>query len=111
MNKKIKVARIPWTIKLVPLVTLLSDDDNEYFGVSKHKEKVIEVAEQGHPNHVNNVLCHEIIHAIVSEYRIAALHDEEGGHDESAVQQLAVGLNEVLTSLGIDLVAVIRGKK
>jgi hypothetical protein len=47
---------------------------------------------------------HEIIHGVIEGYKIRELMDEEeGGHYEHAVDQLATGLAEALRSLGVDL--------
>lgn len=47
-------------------------------------------------------LLHELVHGVVSSYRIRELYDGES-QIEAAVVQLAVGLCEALNSLGIHL--------
>lgn len=59
-----------------------------------------------------HTLLHEIIHGVIEGYKVRELLDEEnGGHYEHAVDQLATGLAEALKSMGIDLTKVLPAEK
>jgi hypothetical protein len=47
------------------------------------------------------VFLHEIIHGVIEHYQIKQLMSEDGTHLEAPIDQLSVGLAEVLESLGV----------
>lgn len=47
------------------------------------------------------VFIHEILHGIVEHYQVSQLMNEDGTHLEAPIDQLSVGLAEVLESMGI----------
>jgi hypothetical protein len=53
------------------------------------------------PERELRVLLHELIHGVISEYNIPELINPDGDHSETAIDQLSIGLAEVLESLGI----------
>jgi hypothetical protein len=50
-----------------------------------------------------HTVIHEMLHGIIEHYQIRELMDETGNHSETAINQLSMGLAEVLKSLHIKL--------
>lgn len=51
-------------------------------------------------------ILHEILHGIINEYRIRELMDDKEQHLEFPIDQLSLGLAEVLESVGIKSLAL-----
>ena len=55
---------------------------------------------KGFPERELRSTIHEILHGIIHEYRVRELIDDKGEHIEAPIDQLALGLAEVLESIG-----------
>lgn len=108
----LKVGGIDWRIVFTPTWHTVSNDpaDSErHDGITEFHECEIRVTGDVAEDRQRRILMHELIHAVTESYKIRELIDENGGHKELAVDQLAVGLCEALESLGIYLPTAKRG--
>lgn len=64
---------------------------------SKHSIRIL----KSNPERELRSTLHEILHGIINEYRVRELMDDKGEHLEHPIDQLALGLAEVLESLNI----------
>jgi hypothetical protein len=54
-------------------------------------------------------LIHEILHGVIDGLSIRELKDDSGCHNETAIEQLSVGIAEALNSIGfLDIVSKIK---
>lgn len=101
---KIKVARVPWEVQFKASWHKVSTEDSERaFGITLFNDHVIRVAGDAPVEKQNVTLIHEILHALVEEYGITPFIKKNGDHDEKHIDLLAIGLCEVLESMGIKL--------
>lgn len=101
-----KIGGIDWRIIFTPTWHTVSNDPSNterHDGVTEFHECEIRVTSDIAPDRQRRTLMHELVHAVTEAYKIRELIDENGGHKELAVDQLAVGLCEALESLGIYL--------
>jgi hypothetical protein len=54
---------------------------------------------------------HELVHAILFEYHIKNMRDEDNSHNEDAVDLLGTALKVSLESLGVDILSHLKDKK
>lgn len=105
---KIKIGGIPYTLRRVK-----SFLDVDHF--PEDRENVAELWGQISYQHHSIrfvttlkeretvVLLHEVLHGIIEHNQIRELMDKNGIHSEIAINQLALGLAEVLKSMHIEL--------
>lgn len=98
------IGGVPYTIKYVPA--------SEVCHKRKQKRLFGQISYTGHNINVSNetpkekqqlTLLHEILHGIIAEYNIKELQNKDGGHSESAIDQLSLGLFGVLNSLDLEV--------
>jgi len=61
--------------------------------------------------HIEQVFFHELSHAIAEKYHLTSLVDETGKHDEAAMDLMSMGLQEALSSLGLNILELLKAKK
>lgn len=101
---KIKVARVPWTVEFKQSWHEVNpEESSRCFGLTLYNEHKIRIAGDAPPEKQHITLIHEILHAIVHEYGITPLEKDAatGEHDEKHIDLLAIGICEVLESLGM----------
>ena len=102
MGTKIQIGGIPFEIEKVEKdIDVCHDGSGQklwaQISYSKHSIRVLKAC----PERELRSTIHEILHGIINEYRIRELIDDKGEHMESPIDQLALGLAEVLESIGI----------
>jgi len=102
MGTKIRIGGMPFEIEKVEteLEVCHMGSGQKLWGqisYSKHSIRVLKAC----PERELRLLIHEILHGIINEYRVRELMDDKGDHLESPIDQLALGLAEVLESIGI----------
>lgn len=99
---KILIGGLPFTVETVQtgLEVCHYGSGKNLWGQICYEKQSIHVLKTC-PERELRTTIHEILHGIVNEYRIRELIDEKGGHHEEAIDQLALGMAEVLESIGI----------
>ena len=102
MGTKIQIGGMPFEIEKVEKDLDVCHDGSGHklwgqISYSRHSIRVLKAC----PERELRSTIHEILHGIINEYRVRELIDEKGDHLESPIDQLALGLAEVLESLGI----------
>lgn len=102
MGTKIKIGGLPFEIETVDSELAVCHDASGQklwgqINYSKHSIRVLKAC----PERELRVTLHEILHGIINEYRVRELMDDKGTHIEEPIDQLALGLAEVLESLGL----------
>ncbi len=102
----IKVGGIPYRVKWCKTMKHVEHEGQRMeslFGQTHFAKHSIRVAKDTPPERQQETLMHELVHCIVLHYQINEMVDENGVHIERAVDLMATGIMEVLTSLGISL--------
>ena len=102
MGTKIQIGGIPFEIETVDTYLQVCHDGSGQklwgqISYSKHSIRVLKAC----PERELRSTIHEVLHGIINEYRVRELIDDKGEHMESPIDQLALGLAEVLESIGI----------
>lgn len=102
MGTKIQIGGMPFEIEKVEKELEVCHDGSGQklwgqISYSKHSIRVLKAC----PERELRSTIHEILHGIINEYRVRELMDDKGEHMESPIDQLALGLAEVLESIGI----------
>lgn len=102
MGTKIQIGGIPFEIEKVEKELDVCHDGSGHklwgqISYSKCSIRVLKAC----PERELRYTIHEILHGIINEYRVRELIDDKGEHMESPIDQLALGLAEVLESIGI----------
>lgn len=102
MATKIKIGGLPFEIETVDSELAVCHDASgkKLWGQISYDKLSIRVL-KACPARELRVTLHEILHGIVNEYRVRELMDDKGEHIEEPIDQLALGLAEVLESIGI----------
>ncbi len=102
MGTKIRIGGIPFVVETVETELGVCHDGSGQklwgqISYSKHSIRVLKAC----PERELRSTIHEVLHGIINEYRVRELIDDKGEHMESPIDQLALGLAEVLESIGI----------
>ena len=102
MGTKIQIGGMPFEIEKVETELEVCHDGSGQklwgqISYSKHSIRILKAC----PERELRSTIHEVLHGIVNEYRVRELMDDKGEHMESPIDQLALGLAEVLESIGI----------
>lgn len=102
MVTKIKIGGLPFVIEKVARHTDVCHDGSgqRLWGQISYSIQSIRIV-KACPEREMRTTMHEILHGIINEYKIRELIDEKGNHLEGPIDQLALGLSEVLESIGI----------
>lgn len=104
----IRAANVLYSVSLVPEDFGVREDDG-CVGTCNFRKAEIKFVRRPTPRLTAQTILHEIIHAIINGYRIKQLMNDDGDHDEDAVEQLSAGLDEVLTSIGVNIEEMFEG--
>lgn len=101
---KIKIWGIPYTITRVSSHKLVDHggDNTSLWGQISYVDHSIRIASAPKERELRSLL-HEILHGLVQDGGLSTLKKKNGGHHEEMIDQLALGLAEVLESLGFSL--------
>lgn len=102
MGTKIQIGGMPFEIEKVEKELDVCHDGSGrklwgQISYSKHSIRVLKAC----PERELRSTIHEILHGIITEYGVRELIDDKGEHMELPIDQLALGLAEVLESIGI----------
>lgn len=102
MGTKVKIGGVPFTITVMDRAIDVCHDEGgtDLWGQISYQKQSIRVLKSC-PERELRTTIHEILHGIINEYRVVDLIDDKGEHCESAIDQLALGIAEVLESLNI----------
>ena len=102
METKIQIGGLPFWVETVETRFEVCHDGSgaNLWGQINYQKLSIRVLKSCPERELRTTL-HEILHGIVNEYRVRELMDDKGEHREDAIDQLALGLAEVLESIGI----------
>ena len=90
------------------LVATEGYNDGPILGESNESKHTIHIYDSPHPGEVEITFYHELMHQLVGMYHIRDIRNKDGSHVEDSIDLLAVGLQEALSSLGIDIKEYIR---
>ena len=99
-----KVGGVPYQIDWLPwqLIADGTHHTDRCHGMTLFNDHKIRISHDNPKEKQTRTLVHELLHAIVEEYKIRELVSD-GDHNEIAIDQLATGLCEALESLNITL--------
>jgi len=102
LGTKIKIGGIPYEIETVETeLDVCHDKSGEKLWGQicylKHSIRVLKTC----PERELRLALHEILHGIINEFNIRELIGDDGHHLESPIDQLALGIAEVLESIGV----------
>jgi hypothetical protein len=102
LKTNIQIAGMPFSIEKVDteLDVCHNGSGEKLWGqisYSKHSIRILKAS----PERELRSTLHEVLHGIVNEYRVRELMDDKNDHLEIPIDQLAIGLAEVLESIGI----------
>ena len=99
---KIRIAGIPFKIKKVEteLEVCHTGSGQKLWGQISYSEHSIRILKASPERELRSII-HEVLHGIINEYRVRELMDDKGDHLEFPIDQLAIGLAEVMESVGI----------
>ena len=102
MGTKIKIGGMPFEIEVVESELEVCHDASgrKLWGQISYTKGSIRVLKSCPERELRTVL-HEVLHGIVNEYRVRELMDDKSEHLEYPIDQLALGLAEVLESIGV----------
>ena len=106
-STKIKIGCITYNIEKVDDESKISHDNNNeentlnLFGEISHSKQSIRILKAS-PERELRSLLHEILHGIIMEYAVRELIDDNDDHHEFAINQLSLGLAEILESVNVD---------
>lgn len=106
MIKTTKVGGSPYTVEFVDGFHKVSHYDESHPGLrgeTAYYKFSIRVDSQLPVERQRRTLMHELIHAVIENYHVRELRDEDGKHLETPIDQLAIGLCEALEGLGVEL--------
>lgn len=106
---KIKIGGLDYTIAWVDESEVDHDkrENGEYallYGEISYTKQSVHINKGTDIGRQQRCLMHEVLHGIVEEYKIREIRNGKAGrvfHSEEAIDQLALGLVETLTSMGI----------
>jgi len=102
---KVQVGGTSFTIILEDSIRDVSLEDGASLrlGEIRYKEKEIAIYNSPDDGEFNISIYHELTHAIVNAHHIRSIREKDGSHDEDSVDRFAMGLQEALSSLGINI--------
>ena len=102
MGTKIYIGGIPFEIETVETELGVCHDASgqSLWGQISYSKQSIRVLKSCPPRELR-LTIHEVLHGIINEYKIRELMDEKGNHMETPIDQLTLGIAEVLESIGI----------
>lgn len=103
-NIYIEIGGIPYRLNYLPW----KDVDHEgkgdrLYGQIDYLKHSINIAADMPKEKQQLTLLHESLHAIINEYNIRELRNENNEHSEAAIDQISLGIYSMLSSLGIEL--------
>lgn len=98
MGEKIKIGGMPFEIEMVEVCH--NSSGQKLWGQISYTKGSIRILKSCPERELRTIL-HEILHGIINEYRVRELMDDKGEHLEYPIDQLVLGLAEVLESIGI----------
>jgi Zn-dependent peptidase ImmA (M78 family) len=107
---KVKIGGLHYKIKLVPDRRLVVKTGGRANGQIHWQKQKITISTNMEPALFEQTLLHEIVHGIVEAHKITTMMDDEERHNEANVDRMAIGLQEALHSLGINLHELFMGK-
>jgi hypothetical protein len=104
--KRVKVGGVHYKINFVADPRVMGPKDCSQgwlYGLTDFRAKTITVYNDPSKAEQQITFFHELAHCIVDAYHIKNMRDEDGSHNEDAIDLLGVGLAEAFTSLGINI--------
>lgn len=104
---QIKICGLPYTVTGVDGGHLVSHqkEGKVLYGEISYREESIQIDSSKSEEMINATFWHEVLHGIVEHGSIRELTDEEGVHLENPIDQIAVGIFNLLDSLGIRVIS------
>ena len=100
----VKVGGIPYKVSYLPWKEVdRGKEAARLYGQISYMDHSVHIASDMPKKKQQLALIHEILHAIIQEYNIRELKDNDGVHSEYAIDHLSLGLMDFLTSLGVEL--------
>lgn len=100
---RVQIGGIQYTVHLVPELRDVNTEDRDLLlGQFKQLTAEIRVFHGGSAELARQTFLHEALHGVVEAYGIRELN-VDGCHLETPINQLSLGLSEILNSLGIDI--------
>jgi len=110
--KRVKVGGIFYKISFVEdprtMGPTVNDSHGWCWGLTDFRGKTITVYNDPSKEGQRITFFHELAHAIVDGYHIKNMRDEDGTHNEDAIDLWGVGLAEAFDSLGIDILKIVK---
>lgn len=102
---KIRMCGLPYNVQVVdsPLDVSHSQSGQHLYGEVSYGKASIRIDGSKPIEQVNQALWHEILHTVIEGLNIRELMDENRNPHEIPIDQLALGINSVLMSLGVSL--------
>ena len=96
----VSVGGIPYKVAFLPWKNVDHANKAEHlFGQVDYIQHSINIASDVPKEKQQISLIHEVLHAIISEYNIKELMNEQRDHSEHAIDQLSLGILSFLTSI------------
>lgn len=114
LKSRIKVGGVWYKISFKPDARSLHQDKTTAdwaYGWSDYTSKLITVWGGADKDTQQITFFHELAHLIVNGYHIKNIRNEDGTHNEDAIDLFGLGLKEAFDSLGIDILAVVKNEK
>ena len=105
---KIKVCGLPFEVTGVDGGHLVSHkkERTDLYGEVSYVNESIRIDNTKSLEMINQTFWHEVMHAIVERLGIRELKEDDGNHNEMAIDQLALGVFSVLQSLNRNVIEV-----
>jgi len=102
VSLKIKIAGMEFEVNRVETELDVCHDRSgkKLWGQISYEKQSIRILKSNKEREFRTLL-HEILHGIINEYQIRELMDDESRHLEPPIDQLSLGLAEMLESVGI----------
>lgn len=94
------VANVPYSVDFVDRDAGVKNDDGCQ-GTCNYEDAEIRIVRRKNRRLLAHTILHEVVHSIAEGYHVSPLINEDGTQDEAAVDQLAHGIDEFLTSVGV----------
>ena len=103
---QIKICGLPYNVTGVAGGHLVSHqkERTDLYGEVSYENESIRIDNTKSNEMINQTFWHEVMHVIVNRLNIRELVLEDGGHNEIAIDQIALGIFSVLKSIGEDVI-------
>lgn len=109
--RTMQVGCIRVVVELLEDKRLVAGDDRDnsaILGESDSNRHTVRLYNSPVPGELGVTFYHELMHQIVDAYRVRTLREKDGTHNEDSIDALAIGLQEALSSLGVDITKYIK---